>query len=106
MPRSPRTKGIIQHFEKMVKMHNEGIDDDLQVTNEKIGQLEATQIDTNTKVTGLEVSITRIDKSLGALLRRFDKMYAKTTEGYDENSNKKDDKGNDDKTKDVLNFSI
>jgi hypothetical protein len=102
MPQSPRTKRIIQHFEKKVKEHNEGIDNDLQVTNEKIGQLEATQIDTNTKVTGLEVSITRIDKSLGALLRRFDEMYAKTTEGYDENSKKKDDKTKDGKDDESL----
>jgi hypothetical protein len=102
MPLSPRTKRIIQHFEKKVKEHNEGIDNDLQVTNEKIGQLEATQIDTNTKVTGLEVSITRIDKSLGALLRRFDEMYAKTTEGYDENNKKKDDKTKDGKDDESL----
>lgn len=90
MPHSPRTKGIIQHFEKLVKGHVEGLDDDLQVTNEKIGQLEATQLATNTKLTGLETSVARIDKSLAAILRRFDEMHAKTTNGHD-GDNKKDD---------------
>ena len=42
IPHSPRTKGIIQHFERKVKLHTEGLDSDLQVTNEKLGQLEAT----------------------------------------------------------------
>jgi hypothetical protein len=37
MPQSPRTKGIIQHFTKQVKLHIEGVDQDLQVTNDKIG---------------------------------------------------------------------
>jgi len=34
---SRRTKGIIQHFERQVKLHTEGLDNDLQVTNEKLG---------------------------------------------------------------------
>ena len=46
MPHSPHTKGIIQHFVRLVKKHTEGLDNDLQVTNEKMGQLEATQINT------------------------------------------------------------
>ncbi|XP_072148509.1 uncharacterized protein [Setaria viridis] len=87
MPHSPRTKGIIQHFEKLVKGHVEGLDDDLQVTNEKIGQLEATQLATNTKLTGLETSVARIDKSLAAILRRFDEMHAKNTNGHDGDNN-------------------
>ncbi|XP_072147925.1 uncharacterized protein [Setaria viridis] len=88
MPHSPRTKGIIQHFEKLVKGHVEGLDDDLQVTNEKNGQLEAMQLATNTKLTGLETSVARIDKSLAAILRCFDEMHAKTTNGHDGDNNK------------------
>jgi hypothetical protein len=34
------------------------------VTNDKIGQLEATQIATNTKLTGLETAVGNIDKRL------------------------------------------
>ena len=72
IPQSPRTKGIIQHFERQVKLHTEGLDDDLKVTNDKLGQLEDTQIATNNKITKMEASITSTDKSLAALLKRFD----------------------------------
>jgi hypothetical protein len=68
MPHYPRTKGIIQHFVRLVKTHTEGLDNDMQVTNEKMGQLEATQIDTNTKLANMEMTIAHIDKSLVALL--------------------------------------
>jgi hypothetical protein len=37
-----------------VKLHTEGLDNDLQVTNEELGQLEATQIATNDKLTKVE----------------------------------------------------
>jgi hypothetical protein len=61
---SPHTRGIIQHFERQVQRHTEGLDNDMQVTNDKIGQLEATQIATNTKLTGLETAVGNIDKRL------------------------------------------
>ena len=96
IPHSPRTKGITQHFERLVKLHNEGIDNDLLVTNDKIGQLEASQIATNSKLTKMEVSVARMDKSLAALLRRFDEMHAKTTSGRD-GDDKKDAKQDDKK---------
>jgi hypothetical protein len=69
MPHFPRTKGIIQLFVRLVKTHMEGLDNDLQVTNEKLGQLEATQIDTNTKHANVEMTVAHIDKILVALLR-------------------------------------
>ena len=92
IPQSPRTKRIIQHFERLVKTHNEGIDNDLLVTNEKIGQLETTQIDTNTKLAGVEASVARIEKSLSSLLHRFDDLHARSTCGRDGNDKKNDDK--------------
>jgi hypothetical protein len=81
---SPHTKGIKQHFVRLVKTHMEGLDNDLQVTNEKMGQLEATQIDTNIKFENVEMTVAHIDKSLVALLRRFDEMHANTNGGRDE----------------------
>jgi hypothetical protein len=81
---SPCTRGIIQHFERHVQRHIEGLDNDMQVTNDKIGQLEATQIATNTKLTGLETAVGNIDKSLAALLRRFDELHAKTNKQRDD----------------------
>jgi hypothetical protein len=86
MPQSPRTKGIIQHFTKQVKLHTEGLDQDLQVTNDKIGQLEATQLATNTKLTGLEASVARVDRSLVALLKHFDDFYTKDKEQHNEDN--------------------
>jgi hypothetical protein len=67
-----------------VQRHTEGLDNDMQVTNDKIGQLEATQIATNTKLTGLETAVGNIDKSLTALLRCFDELHAKTNEQRDD----------------------
>jgi hypothetical protein len=69
---SPRTRSIIQYFKRQVKLYTERLDNDMQVTNDKIGQLEAMQITTNTKLTRLETIVDNIDKSLAALLRCFD----------------------------------
>jgi hypothetical protein len=91
-PQSPRTKRIIQYFEKKVKDHNEGIDNDLLTTNEKIGQLETTQIDNNNKLAGVEATVARMDINLSSFVRRFDEMYAKINGGYDESSKKTDSK--------------
>jgi hypothetical protein len=43
-PQSPRMKGIVQASVREVKKHREGIDADVQVTNERIGVLEATRL--------------------------------------------------------------
>jgi hypothetical protein len=73
-PQSPRTKGIVQALVREVKKHMEGIDADVQVTNESIGVLEATQLATDTKLGTMEASFARIDKSIIALLRCFDDL--------------------------------
>jgi hypothetical protein len=65
---TPCTKGIVQHFQKQVREYTFGIDNDLQVINEKIGQMETAQISNNTKLAGLETTVARVDKSLAALL--------------------------------------
>jgi transposase InsO family protein len=74
---TPRTKGIVQHFQKQVREYTDGIDNDLQVINEKIGHMEAAQISNNTKLAGLETTVGRVDKSLAAILKRFDDLHAK-----------------------------
>lgn len=91
---SPRTKGIIQHFENKMRRHVDGLAEDMLVSNDKIGQLEATQLATNTKLTRLETSVAHIDQSLAALLRRFDEMHARTANGH-EGENKKDERVED-----------
>jgi hypothetical protein len=52
----------------------EGIDANVQVTNERIGVLEATQLTTDTKLGTMEASVAHIDNSLAALLRCFDDL--------------------------------
>jgi hypothetical protein len=76
-PQSPRMKGIIQALVHEVKKHREGIDADIQVTNERISVLEATQFATDTKLGTMEASVAHIDNSLAALLRRFDDLMAR-----------------------------
>jgi hypothetical protein len=75
-PQSPHTKGIVQALVREVKKHMEAIDADVEVTNEKIGVLEATQLATNTKLGTMEASVAYIDNSLAALLRHFDDLMA------------------------------
>jgi hypothetical protein len=75
-PQSPHTKGIVQASVREVMKHAEAIDADVEVTNEKIGVLDATQLDTDTKLGTLVASIARINNSLAALLRRFDDLMA------------------------------
>jgi hypothetical protein len=67
-----------------VQRQTEGLDNDMQVTNDKIGQLEAMQIATNTKLAGLETAVGNIDKSLAALLQRFDELHTKTNKQRDD----------------------
>ena len=99
MGHSPRTKGIIQHFERKVKLHTEGLDNDLLVTNEKLGQLEDTQIATNNKLTSLEKSVASVDKSLAALLRRFDDLH---NDDKDKHKEEKKEEDREDGSYDVL----
>ena len=88
---TPRTKGIVQHFQKQVREYTLGIDNDLQVINEKIGQMEAAQISNNTKLAGLETTVARVDKSLAALLRRFDELHAKMNDQHRGRGQENDD---------------
>jgi DNA repair exonuclease SbcCD ATPase subunit len=73
-PHSPHSKALLQHFERKVRLHAEHLDEDVQVTNERIGQMETTQVDTNTRLTTLERSIGDVNASLAAILNRLEKM--------------------------------
>jgi hypothetical protein len=89
-PQSPRMKGIVQALVREVKKHTEGIDADVQATNERIGVLEATQLATDTKLGTMEASVARIDNSLAALLTRFDDLMTREHdrhEGHNNNNN-------------------
>ncbi|WVZ90355.1 LOW QUALITY PROTEIN: hypothetical protein U9M48_036664, partial [Paspalum notatum var. saurae] len=72
------------------------LDADLETTNEKLGQLEKSQIATTTKLGELEVSIGHVDTSLAALLKRFDDLMDDSSkkkrqeDGSDGDSNRDD----------------
>jgi hypothetical protein len=71
----PRTKAIVQALVHEVKKHTEGIDaNNVQVTNDRIGLLEATRLATDTKLGTMETSVPHIKSSLAALLRRFNDL--------------------------------
>jgi hypothetical protein len=70
-------KGIVQTLVREVKKHTEGLDNDVHMTNEKIGVLEATQLATDTKLGTMEASVARINTSLIALLRHFDDLMTR-----------------------------
>jgi hypothetical protein len=76
-PQSPRTKGTVHALVSEVKKHIEGLDNDVQMSNKKIGVLEATQLATDTKLGTMEASVAHIDTSLAALLRRFDDLMTR-----------------------------
>jgi hypothetical protein len=56
-PQSPRMKGIVQALVHEVKKYTEGLDNDVLMTNEKIGVLEATRLATDTKLGTMEASL-------------------------------------------------
>jgi hypothetical protein len=89
-PQSPRMKGIVQALVHEVKNHTEGIDANVQVTIEKIGVLEATQLATDTKLGIMEASVACIDNSLVSLLRHFDDLMKREHnrhQGHNNNNN-------------------
>jgi hypothetical protein len=88
---SPRTRGIIQHFERQVRMHSEALNEDVQVTNERIGQVETAQIETNNKLTTLERTAGSINTSLAAIIERLERMEQA---GREERERRDDDSHN------------
>jgi hypothetical protein len=96
-PQSPCAKGIVQALVCEVKKHTEGIDADVQVTNERIGVLKATQLATDTKLGTMEASVARLDNNLAALLRRFDDLMTQEHDRHQgHNNNNYDEQVDDD----------
>jgi len=99
----------MKHFERKVRLHTDGLNEDVQVTNERLGQLElahidtnsklgrleTTQIATNTKLAALETSIAGINTNLATLLRRFDDLNAGGENQRQEDNNTDGDHGED-----------
>jgi hypothetical protein len=90
-PQSPRTKDIVQALVRGVKKHTEGIDADVQVKNEKIGVLEATQLATDTKLGTMDSSVARINNNLAALLRHFNDLMTREHDSHQGHNNNNHD---------------
>ena len=90
-PQSPRSKALLQHFERKVRLHAEHLDEDVRVTNERLGQLEATQINTNTRLTALEGTLGALNTSLVGILERLDRMDRKGHDGSGRRNNNNTD---------------
>ena len=73
---SPRTRGIISHFERQVRLHTDVLDEDVRVTNERLGHLETSQIAANATITRMEASLGALTTSLTAILQRLEESDA------------------------------
>jgi hypothetical protein len=73
-PHSPSAKGIIQHFDMLVRDRIQGLEEDVSITNEKLGHVERTQIDSNTKLTTLEASVATVNTTFDGSVRRLDEL--------------------------------
>jgi hypothetical protein len=57
----------MQHFKRKVREHTNGLNEDVQVTNERLGQLESAHINTNSKLGLLETAQNATNTKLAAL---------------------------------------
>lgn len=101
---TPRTKGIVQHFRRLMNLRTEGLEEDVRVTNERLAQLEGAQIETNATLAAMERAQGVTNTSLAGIMARLDEMaHASTTvppaapvvEGQDEFDYVTDTEAND-----------
>src|SRR5436190_19266077 len=73
---SPHTRGIISHFERQVRLHMDALDEDVRVTNDRLGHLETSQIAANATITRIEASLGALTTSLTAILQHLEESDA------------------------------
>jgi len=74
MPHSPRLKRIIQHFDRLMNKHVDDLAEDVRVTNERLGQLETTQLTTGTTLRELQQAQATTNTSLATITTRLDEL--------------------------------
>jgi hypothetical protein len=74
IPHSPRTKGIIQHFERQMRMHLDGLAEDIHVTNERLGSLETAQIEAGTALQELRTAQATTNTTLGTIMTQLEEL--------------------------------
>jgi hypothetical protein len=71
MAHSPRTKGIIQHFERQMRLQVEGLGDDIRTTNERLGQLESSQLATGAMLNEMKIAQATTNTNLANIMTRL-----------------------------------
>ncbi|XP_062179398.1 uncharacterized protein LOC133884007 [Phragmites australis] len=71
MAHSPRTKGIIQHFEQQMRLQVEGLGDDIRTTNERLGQLESSQLATGATLNEMKTAQATTNTNLANIMTRL-----------------------------------
>ena len=74
---------MLQHFERKVRLHAEHLDEDVRVTNQRLGQLETTHIETNTKLASLKGTLGSVNTSLLGVLERLERMEHNRCDGFE-----------------------
>jgi hypothetical protein len=74
IPHSPRTKGIIQHFEQQMCMPLDGLAEDIHVTDERLGSLETAQIEVGMALQELRTAQATTNTTLGTIMTRLEEL--------------------------------
>ena len=74
MQHSPRTKGIIQHFERQVRLQVDALAEDVQVSNEHLGQLETTQLETGVTLRDMQAAHATTNTNLATIMTRLEEL--------------------------------
>jgi hypothetical protein len=74
MPHSPRTTGIIQHFEQLMRLQIDGLAEDIHVTNKRLGPLETAQIEAAMALQELRTAQATTNTSLDTIMTRLEEL--------------------------------
>ena len=74
IPHSPRTKGIIQHFERQMHLQLDGLAEDIHVTDERLGPLETAQIEAGMALHELRTAQATTNTTLGTIMTRLEEL--------------------------------
>ena len=74
MPQSPRTKGIIHHFNRKMNEHVEGLAEEIRIANEQVGQFQDAQMATNATLAEMQQAQAAHATSLATLTTRLDEL--------------------------------
>jgi hypothetical protein len=92
-PQTPRSRALLQHFERKVRLDSEHLDEDVRVANERLYQLETAQIETNTELTSLDSTLGAVNTSLVGFLERLERMEQNERAGSEHRNHSRNNTG-------------